>query len=168
MAGLIGQSDLFLIGLFATSTVLIGLMAGLFFAYSVSVVLALNTLGESTYTRVMQSVNEKILNPAFGIAFGGAIVVPAIGTLVVFVGGHWMLLHGQLFIVASLVYLVGTVGVTSSMHIPMNDAIEAWSVESPPNDWRSIRSRWTRWNHVRTVAAVVSFVLSLVATVSIA
>lgn len=167
MAGLIGQSDPLLVGLFAASTILIGLMAGLFFAYSVSVVLALETLSASTYTRVMQSINEKILNAVFGIAFGGAIVVPVVGTLVVFAGGHWTTTYGQSFLVASLVYLVGTAGVTMRVHIPMNDSIETWSVESPPDDWRTVRSRWAQWNHARTAAAVVSFVLSLVATVSL-
>lgn len=92
----------------------------------------------------MQSINEKILNAVFGIAFGGAIV----GALVVFVGGHWTATYGQLFLVASLVYLVGTAGATSRIHIPMNDYIETWSVESPPDDWRTIRLQWARWNHV--------------------
>ncbi len=166
MTGLLGQSDSLLVGLFAASTILIGLMAGLFFAYSVSVVLALETLPASAYTQVMQSINEKILNAVFGIAFGGAIVVPVVGTLVVFAGGHWTMTYGQSFLMASLIYLVGTVGITSRIHIPMNDSIETWSVESPPDDWRTVRSRWAQWNHVRTVAAVVSFVLSLVATAS--
>lgn len=167
MAGLIGQPEQLLVWLLATSTILIGLMAGLFFAYSVSVVLALDTLPASAYTRVMQSINEKILNAVFGIAFGGAIVVPVGGALFVVGGGHWTATYGQLFLVATLVYLVGTAGITARIHIPMNDYIETWSVESPPDDWRAIRSRWARWNHVRTAAAVVSFILSLVATVAL-
>ncbi len=168
MTGLIGLFDQHLIVFFATTTLLFGLLAGLLFAYSVSVVVALDTLNGPTYTRVMQSINETILNPVFGIVFGGAAIVPVMGTAVVIGGGHWMHTYGQLFIGASLVYLVGTVGVTSSMHIPMNDAIELWDGESPPDDWRSVRLRWARWNHVRTAAAVGSFVASLIATVLIA
>jgi uncharacterized membrane protein len=149
-----------LVALFvAVSAVLCGLMAGLFFAYSVSVVLTLETLSASTYTRVMQSINEEILKAVFGVAFGGAVVVPAIGAVLVIAGGHWATVSGQLFLAGALIYLVGTFGVTARVHIPMNDYIATWSAESPPDDWEAVRARWIRWNHVRTAAAVVSFAL---------
>lgn len=64
--------------LLTVSTVLVGLMAGLFFAFSVSVVLALDTLPASVYTRVMRSINDAILNAVFGVVFVGAVVVPTV------------------------------------------------------------------------------------------
>lgn len=147
------------------STVLAGLIAGLFFAYSVSVVLALDTLVASTYTTVMQSINELILNPVFGLAFAGVVVVPAVGVVVLVFQGEWTAAYGQLFVVGFLVYVVGTLAVTMLIHIPMNEYIATWTADSPPGDWMAIRARWTRWNHVRTTAAVASFVLYTVALV---
>lgn len=161
---LIGNSEPLVVLLVATSTVLCGLMAGLFFAYSVSVVLTLDTLAASTYTRVMQSINEEILNPVFGVVFGGSIVVPVVGALLVLVDGYWTGLSSQLFLAGALVYLIGTAGVTVVVSVPMNDYIETWSIETPPDDWKDVRARWALWNHVRTGAAVVSFVVYAVVT----
>ncbi|MFC6862720.1 anthrone oxygenase family protein [Halomicroarcula sp. GCM10025817] len=48
----------------------------------------------------------------------------------------------------------------------MNERIATWSPVSPPADWATVRVRWTRWNHVRTTAAVLSFALYLAAVAS--
>jgi uncharacterized membrane protein len=152
--------------LLALSAVLGGIMAGFFFAYSVSVVLALQPLSGSEYTTVMQKINEKVLNVVFGVAFFGAAVVPIVTAALVVFRGAWATQYGLLFLVGTVVYLVGTFFVTASIHIPANDYIATWSPVSPPDEWAAIRTRWTRWNHVRTTAAVVSFVLYLAAIVS--
>lgn len=60
--------------LLAVSVVLSGLMAGFFFAYSLSVVLALETLSASEYVTVMQEINDKILNVVFGAVFFGTVI----------------------------------------------------------------------------------------------
>jgi uncharacterized membrane protein len=138
-------------------------MAGFFFAYSVSVVLALQTLSASEYTTVMQEINEKVLNAVFGVAFFGAVVVPVVTAAIVVFRGAWSTQYGLLFLAGTAVYLVGTAFVTARIHIPANDYIATWSPVSPPDEWPAIRTRWTRWNHVRTTAAVVSFVLYLAA-----
>jgi len=48
-----------------------GLMAGLFFAFSVSVMKALARLPPAEGIAAMQSINVAILNPLFGAAFFG-------------------------------------------------------------------------------------------------
>jgi uncharacterized membrane protein len=153
--------------LVAVSAVLAGLMAGFFFAYSASVVLALRTLSGPEYTTVMQEINEKVLNVVFGIVFFGAVVVPVGGAILVVLREHWTTLSGGLFLAGTVVYLVGTFLVTMRVHIPMNERIATWSRESPPEEWTTVRARWARWNHVRTTAAVVSFALYLAAIVSL-
>lgn len=162
----VGSLGVLFVLLVATSTVLGGLMTGLFFAYSVSVVLALDTLPGSAYVRVIQSINEKILNVVFGMVFGGAIFVPIVGAAIVIVRGYWTTFAGQSYLAGVIIYLVGTAWVTIRIHIPMNEYIATWSIESPPDDWSVIRSRWGRWNHVRTIAAFVSFVLYITAVLS--
>lgn len=153
--------------LLAASAILGGLMAGFFFAYSASVVLALRTLSASEYTTVMQEINEKVLNAVFGTVFFGAVVVPTGSAIIVVVQGHWTTLAGQLFLAGAAVYLVGAFLVTMRIHIPMNDRIATWSPLSPPDEWAAVQARWTRWNHVRTTAAVVSFALYLAAMASV-
>lgn len=151
--------------LLTVSTVLVGLMAGLFFAFSVSVVLALDTLPASVYTRVMRSINDAILNAVFGVVFVGAVVVPTVSAAVVLLRGDWMTQYGQLALVGTAIYLLGTVAVTATVHISMNEYIATWSPGTPPDDWTAVRARWALWNHIRTTAAVVTFVLLLLAIV---
>ena len=155
-----------LVFLLVVSAVLGGLMAGFFFAYSASVVLALRTLSASEYTTVMQEINEKVLNVVFGVVFFGAVVVPIGSAIIVVLLEYWTTLSGQLFLAGVIVYLVGTFLVTARIHIPMNDHIATWSPMSPPDEWATVQARWGRWNHVRTTAAAVSFVLYLAAIVS--
>jgi uncharacterized membrane protein len=127
--------------LLAVSAVLGGLMAGFFFAYSASVVLALRTLSASEYTTVMQEINEKVLNVVFGIVFFGAVVVPIGGAILVVLQGYWTTLSGLLFLAGVIIYLVGTFLVTARIHIPMNDRIATWSPVSPPDEWVTIQAR---------------------------
>jgi len=115
----------FLVVLLAISAVLGGLMAGFFFAYSASVVLALQTLSASEYTAVMQEINEKVLNVVFGVLFFGAVVVPTGSAILVVVQGYWTTLSGQLFLAGVIVYLVGTFFVTARIHIPINGSGES-------------------------------------------
>ena len=56
--------------------------------------------------------------------------------------------------VAAGVHLVGAVGVTAVVNVPMNDALAARTL-----DWATYRRRWTGWNHVRTVAATLATVI---------
>ena len=51
------------------------LVAGLFFAWSVSVTLGLARVSDSEYVSAMQSINRAIQNPAFFTAFFGAQIL---------------------------------------------------------------------------------------------
>lgn len=73
--------------------------------------------------------------------------------------------YGQLALVGTAIYLLGTVAVTATVHISMNEYIATWSPGTPPDDWTAVRARWALWNHIRTTAAVVTFVLLLLAIV---
>jgi uncharacterized membrane protein len=152
--------------LLAVSALLGGLMAGFFSAFSVSVVLALQTLSAPAYTTMLQEINEKVLNVSFGVVFVGAAVVSLGGAAVVLFQGHWQTLSGQLYLAGMVVSLTGAFLVTAGVHIPTNERIATWSPVSPPDEWATVRTHWTRWNHVRTTAATVAFVLYLAAMVS--
>jgi uncharacterized membrane protein len=68
-------------------------------------------------------------------------------------------INGAAYILAgSLLYLVGTVGVTIGFNVPLNNALAAVKPDSAEgaNLWRHYLVRWTAWNHVRTVAALAA------------
>ena len=60
-------------------------------------------------------------------------------------------------VAGAVVYLVGTVGVTVAANVPLNDALEREAAT-----WPRYRRTWTRWNHLRTAAALAAAVLLVV------
>lgn len=131
-----------------------GLMAGLFFAFSVCVMKALGQLPPPRGMAAMQSINVAILNPVFLAIFCGTALACA-ATLVI------TLLHRQApgagyLLAASACYLLGVLLVTGVFNVPLNDALARAEPESAAGVrlWGTYLTTWTMWNHVRTVAAV--------------
>lgn len=57
------------------TAILTALIAGLFYAYSCSVVLGLGKLSDTEYLKAMQNINREILNPLFFSSFMGTTVL---------------------------------------------------------------------------------------------
>jgi uncharacterized membrane protein len=56
----------------ALATLTTGLIAGVFYAYAVSVNLGLAAQPDASYVSTMQAINERIENPLFFLSFFGA------------------------------------------------------------------------------------------------
>jgi uncharacterized membrane protein len=141
-----------------------GLTGGVFFAFSVSVMSALSRVSTASGIAVMQQINIVILNPLFFLAlFGPALLGIA---LLVAVASGWVGSGGVMIATGALIYLIGLIGVTMVFNVPMNDALAAVDPASAQGAavWQDYLSRWTMWNHVRTIAGVLStlaFILAL-------
>lgn len=133
-----------------------GLMAGLFFAFSTSVMAALARLPAGQGAAAMNAINVVIVNPVFLAVFmGAALVCLAIGVGAVINWGQ----PGALWLLAgSLLYLVGIMLVTMIFNVPLNDALAAADPASAEgaNLWSRYLDEWVMWNHVRTVAGLGS------------
>jgi uncharacterized membrane protein len=141
-----------------------GLMAGLFFVFSVTVMSAFGKLPAPTGIAAMQSINATILNPVFMTAFMGTALLCVV--LAVYGVVRWSE-PGVVWLIAGVVlYIVGTLLVTIIFNVPLNDTLAAVSPDSAEGAslWRNYLDVWTGWNHVRTVTstgALVCFVLAL-------
>ncbi|NJM75642.1 MAG: DUF1772 domain-containing protein [Acaryochloridaceae cyanobacterium RU_4_10] len=64
-------------------------------------------------------------------------------------------------LVGSLLYLVGTFGVTMVCNVPLNDALAIANPDSTDGAtlWAKYLADWTLWNHVRTVASLAAAAL---------
>lgn len=71
-----------------TAIALTGLSAGLFYAWSVSVIPGTRKIPDPVYLETMQSINRAILNPAFFLIFFGSPLALGISTFQQ-VGGGW-------------------------------------------------------------------------------
>ncbi len=142
-------SDPWLFTLKLCTTLGCGLVAGAFFAFSTFVMKALGQQPPAQGIAAMQSINITVINPWFmGVLFGtaGACLVLAIaaGVNSQQPGAHWMLL-------GSLLYLLGSIGITIAFNVPLNDALAAVTPDSPAGAtlWAKYLTTWTLWNHVR-------------------
>lgn len=147
-----------------SAVILTGLSAGFFYAWMVSVIPGTRKVIDITYLESMQSINRAILNPAFYLVFMGSPLALIISTFQQYQAGpkFWLLLA------ATLVYLLGTFAVTAFGNVPLNDALDVLDLGSLSEveiaDFRkSYEEKWNRLHWIRTLFAVVSFVLSLLA-----
>jgi uncharacterized membrane protein len=141
-----------------------GLMAGLFFAFSNSVMGALARLPAAQGVAAMNSINVVIVNPLFLTLFLGTAAVCAVAAVMALFqwnadGSAWLL-------AASLFYLAGIIAVTMVFNVPLNDALAAVDPASTEASalWARYLNEWVMWNHVRTVAgiaALASFIMTL-------
>ncbi len=152
-----------LFGLTFAAAIGSGLVAGIFFAFSTFVMAALGRIPPEQGIAAMQSINITVLNPTFLTAFLGTGVV----CLALAAGSYvwWGEASGKLILAASLIYLVGCIGVTMVCNVPLNDALAAVEPSTPEAAalWSGYLSSWTAWNHLRTAAPLLSAILFMAA-----
>jgi uncharacterized membrane protein len=136
-----------------------GLVAGVFFAFSTFVMPALARLQPSQGITAMQSINITAINPLFMLALFGTALACLI--LAVFVLFKWQQSGAVYLLVGSLLYLIGTIGVTIACNVPLNDALAIVKPDSAEGAtlWARYLTDWTFWNHVRTIAAIIAATL---------
>ena len=79
--------ELFRGGALAAATLTTGLMAGLYYAYAISVMLGLSMTDDRTFLSAMQQINVAIINPWFFVSFFGALVFTALAGVLHLPGG---------------------------------------------------------------------------------
>jgi len=141
-----------------------GVMAGIFFAFSVFMMTALGRLPPPAGIAAMQSINAAILNPLFFVVFFGTAVLCLLAAVAAIV--EWPLPEAFYLIAGSVLYLVGALLVTMQRNVPLNLALDRSNPESAEGAllWLRYLRVWTAWNHVRTVAslaAMAAFILAL-------
>jgi uncharacterized membrane protein len=137
------------------SVLTMGLSAGLFYAFSCSVMLGLNQADDRTFVVAMQRINVAILNPWFMLSFLGAMVFTILAGILRIAGGDG---GGVLpWIIAGAVLYVVVLGVTGGINVPLNNQLLA----AGDTDFAAARavfeSTWNRWNLVRALASTAAF-----------
>jgi uncharacterized membrane protein len=136
-----------------------GLMAGLFFIFSNTVMAALARLQPAEGIAAMQSINRTILNPIF---LGIFLATPAAcAGLILASLWRWSEPGAAWLVAGSAVYIAGTFLVTALANVPMNNALDAVNPGTAEAGavWTRYLANWTAWNHVRTVASLVAAAL---------
>jgi uncharacterized membrane protein len=148
-----------------TAVLLTGLSAGFFYTWAVSVIPGTKKITTPAYLETMQSINREILNPWFFAIFFGCLIILVASTIL----QHQTKPTFWLLLSSSLIYAIGTFGVTAFGNVPLNDALEAVDLNTLDSvqlaDFRGhYEVEWNRLHMIRTVSALVSFLLSLAAS----
>ncbi|MFD2570440.1 DUF1772 domain-containing protein [Spirosoma soli] len=154
-----------LLGITATTT---ALMSGLFYAFSWAVMPGLKRLPDAAYIAAMQSINRAIQNPVFFAAFLGAALLLPLSTYLEYSPSKPVSLRFWLLLVASVVYIVGVIGVTSAGNVPLNETLDAFDVQSASvsdiaNHRRAFEVRWSQFHTIRTGASFLTILLVVAA-----
>ena len=143
-----------------------GIAAGVFYAFSGFVTQGLDRLQPSDAARAMQEINvtavrAPLMVDLFGTALlaGVVFVLALLGSLG---GGTWWA------VAASVLYLVGAIGVTGAANVPRNNRLATTTTDAAAlaAAWTAFRPGWQAWNHVRTLTsalACLGFTLALLA-----
>lgn len=135
------------------------LIAGTFFAFSTFVMRSLGALAPAQAAAAMQSINVVILRSLFIPVFMGASVLSPL--LAAWALVRWGQPGTTLLLAAGLVHTIGVFGCTVAFNVPLNNvlaSVDAGSAQAAPV-WADYLKRWTRWNHVRTIAATTTCAL---------
>ncbi|MDK0524680.1 anthrone oxygenase family protein [Streptomyces sp. ML-6] len=138
--------------LLMASVIAVGLMAGLFFAYDVSVMPGLARTDDRVYAEAMQNFNEVIdTSGLFVLVFLGALAVTVAVAVLEYRKGHrkvalWAGVAAGLYVVALLV--------TFSVNIPLNNELAAIGNPVKAGDLSVVdkfKGTWEATNIMRTL-----------------
>ena len=144
----------------AVATLTTGLVAGVFYAYAVSVNLGLETQPDANYVATMQAINERIQNPLFFLSFFGAAFF-----LLAALAAHYRRSGSgrfRLVVLACALYIGGGFLLTVFVNVPMNEELARVAAGVSPGELARARAAyegpWNFWNGVRTVFSILGFV----------
>lgn len=136
------------------STVAVGLMSGIYWAFTTAVMPGLRDRDDRSFIVTMQSINRRILNPWFLTIFMGSLLLPIATAIALFIDddndARWWGIAGA---IAAAVPFAITIG----GNVPLNNTLDA----ATPNDdqaatRRAFEGPWTRLNLWRTITATAA------------
>jgi uncharacterized membrane protein len=148
------------------SALSVGIMAGVYFTFSVFVMRSLDALEKPAGMIAMQSINRIIQRslflPLFFVSSLTCLTLAVLGTMNWGDPGTWQMATG------GALYVVGMLLVTIAGNVPLNNALEAVDANGAEAEamWRRYMQRWLPWNHVRTVSCTISMGLLIDAIVT--
>jgi uncharacterized membrane protein len=145
------------------ATVTSGLLAGLFYAYSVSVMRGLARTADRTFVESMRQINVAILNGWFALGFVGAPLATTLALVVHLDGDDPATVA---WIALALVSAFITLAVTLTVNVPLNDELASVEEGDAGVARGRFEGRWVRWNLARTISSAAAFGFLILALAS--
>ncbi|MFI9506161.1 DUF1772 domain-containing protein [Nocardia sp. NPDC052566] len=148
------------------AVVVTGLLAGTYYAYATSVMLAMRRLDDKTFVEVFNKINDVIVNPVFMLSFLGSV------GLSILAGAFYLradLRSVLLWIGVGVVLNILSLVVSAVFNIPLNNHLATANDATGAVDFAGLRkdfeTPWVAWNIVRgliNTAALVALSLAVV------
>ena len=141
-----------------------GVMGGVFFAFSVFVMAALDRLPPAQAVAAMRAINVTVMTALFMLGFVGTALLCVAVVVVAATDGFTGSVGGA--VAGAVTYMIGTFGLTAAYNVPRNNRLEQYGDSSEGVEyWQTYRREWTRANHVRTTAGIGAALLLTLAVV---
>ncbi|WP_375418109.1 DUF1772 domain-containing protein [uncultured Hymenobacter sp.] len=142
----------------ALATVATGLVAGVYYGFSVAVNPGLARLPAPAYIAAMQAINDVIQNPVFAASFFGAPLLLPLAT-VLYARRPYVRRFRLLTAATGLFW--ASLGVTVAANIPLNETLATFSLpNATPAQAAVARAHfagpWNKWHGVRTLASTLA------------
>jgi uncharacterized membrane protein len=139
------------------------IIAGFFYAYSVSVMPGLTASDPVSAINAMKAINAVVRTVEFAVSFFGALALPILCLLLARRPPVVLAL-----IAAILLYGIGAFAVTLAFNVPLNEALAGTTPTqaSATQIWSAYVEPWLMWNHIRMAASIAAFLAMAVALVA--
>lgn len=136
------------------AAVLVGLDAGFFVTWQISIIVGLGIVDDATYVESFRAFNATVRSVGFGAIFFGAPFSLAAAALIA---------DRRLrpWIVLALVAVLACVGITFGLNVPLNEALAA-TTASASEARLAFEGPWNRANLLRTLAIVAGQVAMVI------
>jgi uncharacterized membrane protein len=140
--------------LLAVTTIVLGLSAGFFVTYQISVMPGLGPTDDLVFVRSMQSINATVRSAPFAVIFFGPLPLLVV-TAVAFGRRRTIMLS---LLATALLYGIGVLGVTLAGNVPLNEALASRLDPAEASAARAgFESPWLRLHAIRTGCVLVAF-----------
>lgn len=155
-------------GVLIAAGILTGLLAGVYYAFSVAVVPGLRGAPAVHHITVMQAINDRIKNPVFFLSFFGPTLLLPLAAFLYQYDAQFVPL-----VAAAALHIVGGNGITIVGNIPLNErfakinalVLSDAAAEAIRAEFQGAGAAWMRWHTARTLAEIGAAGLVLVAAV---
>jgi uncharacterized membrane protein len=149
------------------SAIVVGLMSGLYWGFSIAVMPGLRDQDDRAFIAVMQAINTRIQNPWFLPVFMGSLLLPIAAAIAALAGDSG---EAKRWGIAGAVLAAMPFAITVGGNVPLNDALDAAgpvaAIDDPAAVRRAFEGPWARlnlWRTVTSTAAVIVLIRAVVA-----
>lgn len=147
------------------TTLLTGLLAGVFFTWTNAITPGIGRLNDIAYLQAFQHMNRTIINPLFYIVIIGPLFLAPLSAYVYKSSPRIMI---WIILGSSIIYFLGVFAVTMLGNIPLNVMLDHTDLvkintEGAKHLRESFETKWNQLHLIRTISSSTSFLLLICA-----